>query len=69
MTTLIGKDLLIRHPYVGSLWLECVEDDGKVVQGWVWDDSGSGSALMPDDYSGEKIWMNFPRTCVAKVAA
>ena len=65
--SLAGKAVLLRHPYFGTLYMGVVEDDGKTVQGWVWDDSQRGSSLLPDDYSGENQWMNFPRTCVFKV--
>lgn len=45
------------------------EDDGTVVQGLVWDSTFAGDSYYPDDYSGEYQWMNFPKTCVAKVAS
>ena len=57
---------LIRHPAFGSLWLTNARIEGVYVVGEAWDDSGIGSALMPDDFRGEPETMNFPAGCVAK---
>ena len=60
------SDVLVRHPYFGSLWLRnAVVKDGYVV-GEAWDDSGIGSALLPDDYRGQPETMNFPVGCIVK---
>lgn len=65
-TTTPRRDVLVRHPYVGSLWLSnAVVEDGYVI-GETWDDSGRGSALLPDDYRGEPMTMNFPAGCIVK---
>ena len=70
--SLVGKEVLIRHPYIGSEWMTVVEEtkspDGRpwlILQAW--DASEAGSSMMPDDYLGQPCIVNFPRSCVAKV--
>lgn len=54
------EPILITHPSFGSLYLYgAYVANGRVV-GDVWDTSGSGSPLLPDDYRGEYLTMNFP---------
>lgn len=74
MTSLVGKDVLIRHPYIGSEWMTVLEETTDPRgRPWLileaWDDSDSGSSMMPDGYQGQPVTVNFPRSCVAKVAA
>ena len=59
-------DVLIRHPAVGSVWLSNVKYKGSTVIGEAWDNSEVGSPMMPDDYQGMPVVMNFPRACVVK---
>jgi len=58
---------LVIDPGHGSLWLDDAYWDGDRIVGTAWDDSGRGSALLPDDYSGEPLTMNFPRSCVLRI--
>lgn len=63
--------VLINHPYVGSVWLAnayyTTGGDGRqYVVGEAWDDSGVGSPLLPEDWRGEPVTMNFLATCVRK---
>jgi hypothetical protein len=60
-------NVLVTHPYVGSVWLMNARYDGEWVVGEASDDSGVGSALMPDDFRGESVTLNFPRSCIRKV--
>lgn len=64
-------NVLVNHPYFGSLWLNDAEikkgQDGKdYVVGWVWDKSDVGHPNMPDDYTGQPMTMNFPVSCIRK---
>ena len=64
-------NVLINHPHVGSVWLSdayyTAGDDGRqYVVGDVWDDSDVGSSMLPDDYRGQPVTMNFLATCVRK---
>lgn len=59
-------DALVRHPHVGTVWLNNAKVVGEFVEGEVWDDSMSGSAYMPDDFMGEPVVMHFKATCVVK---
>ena len=64
-------NVLVRHPSVGSVWLERAEfvtmpDGREFVQGDVFDRSGAGSPYMPDDFMGMYEPMNFPASCVVK---
>jgi len=68
----VALDILITHPYVGSVWLSncaIVHDDDGVgyVVGEAWDESEVGSPYLPDDYRGEPVTMNFPTTCIRKI--
>ena len=61
--------VLISHPHVGSVWLTdayyTTGDDGReYVVGDTWDDGDIGSPMLPDDYSGQPVTMNFLATCV-----
>lgn len=65
-----GDEVLVAHPYIGSIWgvlLEVKKVDGR---DWVvfeyLDTSDVGSAYLPDDYMGEFAVMNFPAICVRK---
>ncbi len=59
-------DVLINHPYFGSMWLSnCYIEDGLVV-GDFWDDSDVGDWALPDDYNGEWQTFNFPVSCIRK---
>jgi hypothetical protein len=59
-------DVLINHPYFGSMWLSnCYIEDGLVV-GDFWDDSDVGDWSLPDDYNGEWQTFNFPVSCIRK---
>ena len=51
------------------MWLEEAEyhDGGTVIEGWTWDDSSVGSALMPDDFMGEKIILAYPSRYILRV--
>jgi hypothetical protein len=62
---------LVIEPGHGSVWLNdaAYVDDGLVIEGWTWDDSGVGSALMPDDFGGEQITLAFPVNLIRKVEA
>lgn len=60
-----GDDVLVNHPYFGSVWLSKAYHSGELVVGEVWE-RGSGWN-MPEDYSGEWTTMNFPLTCIRKV--
>lgn len=61
-------DCLVIEPGHGSLWLSDVRiEDGRVV-GVAWDESDRGSGLLPDDYTGEPLTMNFPVSCVLRCA-
>jgi hypothetical protein len=66
MTTETKRSVLVRHPLFGSLWLDKAHIDGDRVVGEAWDDSGRGSALLPDDYRGQPETMNFPLGCIVK---
>ena len=59
-------DVLINHPQFGSIWLSDAKIEGKYVIGEAWDATGVGSPLLPDDYRGEFVTMNFPITCIRK---
>ena len=59
--------VLVNHPAFGSLWLENAEIQDGYVVGDVWDKSGVGSGLLPDDYRGQYVPMNFPITCIRKI--
>ncbi len=54
---------LINHPAFGSLWLENARLEGDSVVGDAWDDSHAG---VPEDYKGEYVPMNFPKSCIRK---
>jgi len=59
-------DVLINHPYFGSMWLSnCYITDGWIV-GDVWDDSEVGDWSLPDDYTGEWQTYGFPISCIRK---
>ena len=60
--------VLINHPSVGSVWLDHAEIIGDNVIGEAWDVTDVGSPYLPDDYRGEPVTMNFPKTCIRKVA-
>jgi hypothetical protein len=62
-------NVLVIEPGHGSLWLmdATYHDEGRWVEGWTWDDSGIGSALMPDDFRGEKVVLGFPTSYILKV--
>ena len=59
----------VIEPGHGSVWLTDAKyvDDGRVVEGRAWDNSSSGSSLMPDDYSGEWVTLAFPVNLILKV--
>lgn len=65
----VRVDVLVAYPRHGSLWLSRVEWSADSVQGETWDSSQVGSPYLPDDYSGERVWMNFPLSSVLKVRA
>jgi hypothetical protein len=55
-----GDDVLVNHPYFGSVWLsDCYVDRGRVV-GQVVADRMFGHNIMET--------MNFPLSCVRKVS-
>lgn len=58
---------LVIEPGHGSLWLMDAEynEDGSVT-GWTWDDTGTGSPLMPDDYGGERLTLTFPANLILR---
>ena len=59
-------DVLVNHPYFGSLWLsDCYIKDGYII-GETWDDGEVGSPYFPDDYRGQPVTMNFPVSCIRK---
>jgi hypothetical protein len=60
---------LVIEPGHGSVWLEDAQyvDNGLVIEGWTWDDSSRGSALMSDDYMGERITLAYPISLIRKV--
>jgi hypothetical protein len=66
MTGLLPRRVLVIDPGHGSVWLDNVRYEGDYVIGEAWDDSARGSALMPDDYSGEPITLNFPRSLILR---
>jgi hypothetical protein len=58
---------LVIEPGHGSTWLHDAHYEGVYVVGEAWDDSGVGSALMPDDFRGEPMTLSFPRRFILKV--
>ena len=60
-------DVLVIEPGHGSVWLMDSHYVGDKVTGWAWDDSGRGSAFMPDDYRGEKVILTYPRRFILKI--
>jgi len=58
--------VLVRHPAVGSLWLDDAYIEGDVVIGEAWDESDCRSPMLPDDYRGQPVTMNFPVGCIVK---
>jgi hypothetical protein len=65
------SEALIVHPLFGSLWLSRIQyvstDSGLYVEGEAWDDSDVGSGMLPEDYMGELVVLNFPATCINRV--
>ncbi len=59
-------DAWVIWPGHGSEWLTDCHWEGDYIIGQAWDDSGSGSALMPDDYRGEGVTLNVPRSYVLR---
>jgi hypothetical protein len=59
-------NVLINHPYFGSLWLSNARIEGDHVVGEAWDDTWVGAPNFPDDYRGEPATMNFPVTCIRR---
>jgi hypothetical protein len=59
--------VLVIEPGNGSVWLNNAEYNGDFVVGEAWDDSQRGSPLLPDDYFGEPLTMNFPRSLILRV--
>jgi len=60
-------EALIIHPSVGSIWLSNCEIKNGCIVGDVWNDSGRNSNLLPEDYRGEYMTMNFPISCIKKM--
>lgn len=60
-------NVLCIEPGHGSVWLMDARYEGDFVVGTAWDDSSIGSALMPDDFRGEPVILNFPRSLILKV--
>ena len=60
----------VIEPGHGSLWLsncEWVEtEEGRYIVGTTWDDTGVGHPNMPEDWTGERILMNFPESLVLR---
>lgn len=61
-------DVLVIEPGHGSTWLSNAHYEGQWVVGEAWDDSGVGSALMPDDFRGEVMTLAMPRRFILKVS-
>lgn len=55
-----AKGVLITYPGFGTLYMHIEKVLDGYVEGLVWDDSGSGSSYLPDDYRGQYEYMNFP---------
>jgi hypothetical protein len=60
-------NVLVNHPYFGSVWLGRAYYDGDYVVGDAWDDSDVGRPNMPEDYRGQPVTLNFPKMCIRKV--
>ncbi|MFX0135464.1 MAG: hypothetical protein ACFFDN_17605 [Candidatus Hodarchaeota archaeon] len=60
-------EALVINPGHGSVWLSNCKINEKFIEGETWDNSQIGSSLLPDNYMGEKIVMNFPISCIKKI--
>ena len=57
---------LVNHPEVGSVWLDNARIEDGFVVGEAWDHSDMGSPYLPDDYTGQRVTLHFPKSCIRK---